>query len=46
MPQHHSLSRDQVIWSFGPDLQPALEVDPGDTVAFERNDCFTGQITS
>ena len=46
MPKQHSLSRDQVIWSFGPDLQPVLEVEPGDTVTFETNDCFTGQITS
>jgi amidase len=44
--KHHSLSRDQVIWSFGPDLQPVLEVEPGDTVTFETNDCFTGQIRS
>jgi amidase len=42
----HRLSRDQVIWSFGPDLEPVLEVDPGDTVTFETNDCFTGQIRS
>ena len=40
------ITRDQVIWSFGPDLQPVLEVDPGDTVTFETNDCFTGQIKS
>jgi len=40
------LSRDQVIWSFGPDLEPVLEVDPGATVTFETNDCFTGQIQS
>jgi len=46
MPQQHSLSRDQVIWSFGPDLQPVLEVEPGDTVTFQTNDCFTGQIRS
>jgi amidase len=44
--KHHSLSRDQVIGSFGPDLQPVLEVEPGDTVTFETNDCFTGQIRS
>src|ERR1043166_2412616 len=42
----HRLSREQVIWSFGPDLEPVLEIDPGDTVTFETNDCFTGQITS
>jgi len=42
----HRLSRDQVIWSFGPDLDPVLEVEPGATVTFEANDCFTGQIQS
>jgi amidase len=42
----HRLSREQVIWSFGPDLEPVLEIDPGDTVTFETNDCFTGQISS
>jgi amidase len=40
----HRLGRDQVIWSFGPDLEPVLEVEPGETVVFETNDCFTGQI--
>src|SRR3982751_127037 len=43
---HHRLSREQVIWAFGPDLQPVLEIEPGDTVTFETNDCFTGQIRS
>src|SRR5437660_1411777 len=42
----HRLGRDQIIWSFGPDLEPVLEVAPGDTVVFETNDCFTGQIRS
>ena len=42
----HRLSRDQVIWSFSPDLKPVLEVEPGDVVTFETNDCFSGQITS
>ena len=42
----HRLSRDHVIWSFGPDLEPVLTVDPGETVTFETNDCFTGQIRS
>jgi len=42
----HRLSRDQVIWSFGPELEPVLEVRPGDAVTFETNDCFTGQIRS
>jgi amidase len=42
----HRLSRDQIIWAFGPDLEPVLEVEPGETVVFETNDCFTGQIRS
>ena len=42
----HRLSRDQVIWAFGPDLEPVLEIEPGDVVTFETNDCFTGQIKS
>src|SRR5438132_7570649 len=42
----HRLGRDQIIWSFGPDLEPVLEIEPGETVVFETNDCFTGQIRS
>ncbi len=42
----HRLTRDQVIWEFGPDLEPVLEVNPGDVVTFETNDCFSGQIQS
>jgi amidase len=42
----HRIGRDEIIWAFGPDLEPVLEVEPGATVTFETNDCFTGQITS
>ena len=42
----HRLGRDEVIWAFGPELEPVLEVEPGETVTFETNDCFTGQIRS
>jgi amidase len=42
----HRISRDEVIWAFGPSLEPVLEVDPGETVTFETNDCFSGQIQS
>jgi amidase len=42
----HRLTRDQVIWEFGPDLEPVLEINPGDVVTFETNDCFSGQIQS
>jgi amidase len=40
----HRLTRDHVIWEFGPGLRPVLEVNPGDVVTFETNDCFSGQI--
>src|SRR5437762_10961145 len=40
------VSRDEIVWAFGPDLEPVLEVEPGAVVRFETNDCFTGQITS
>jgi amidase len=42
----HRVSREDVIWSFGPELEPVLEVEPGAVVTFETNDCFTGQIAS
>ena len=42
----HRIGRDEIIWAFGPDLEPVLEVEPGATVTFETNDCFTGQISS
>jgi amidase len=42
----HVVSRDQIIWAFGPDLEPVLEVEPGAVVRFETNDCFSGQIRS
>src|ERR1700749_3516085 len=40
----HRLTRDDVVWALGPDMNPALEIDPGETVTLETNDCFTGQI--
>jgi amidase len=42
----HVVSREDVIWAFGPDLEPILEVDPGAIVRIETNDCFSGQIRS
>src|SRR4029079_10858905 len=42
----HRIGRDEIIWAFGPELEPVLEIDPGETVTFETNDCFTAQITS
>jgi amidase len=40
----HRVGRDEVIWAFGPELEPVLEVDPGAVVTLQTNDCFTGQI--
>src|SRR5690242_14309335 len=42
----HRIGRDEVVWSFGPDMEPVLEVEPGSVVTLETNDCFTGQIQS
>src|SRR5947208_7454992 len=42
----HRVSRDDVIWGFGPELEPVLEVEPGAVVPLETNDCFPGQIAS
>jgi amidase len=42
----HVVSRDQIVWAFGPDLEPVVEVEPGAVVRFETNDCFSGQIRS
>ena len=38
VPVDHVVSREDVIWAFGPDLEPVLEVEPGDVVSFETND--------
>jgi amidase len=42
----HVISRDHVVWAFAPEMEPVLEVEPGETVRFETNDCFSGQIRS
>jgi amidase len=42
----HVVRREEIIWAFGPDLEPVLEVEPGSVVRLETNDCFTGQIAS
>src|SRR5262249_30086828 len=39
----HRIGRDEVVWAFGPDLEAVLEIDPGEIVTLETNDCFTGQ---
>jgi amidase len=40
------VSRDDVVWAFGPSMAPVLTVSPGAVVRLETNDCFHGQVTS
>jgi amidase len=40
------ISKESCIWSFGPDLEPALTVDPGAVVRLDLNDCYHGQVRS
>lgn len=40
------IGRESVVHSFGPSLEPVLEVEPGTVVTFETRDCFDGQIRS
>ena len=40
----YRIGRDEVVWSFGPNMEPVLEVEPGSMITLETNDCFTGQI--
>jgi len=40
----HVVPKDEVVFSFGPEMWPVLEVDPGAVVRFETHDCFSGQI--
>jgi amidase len=42
----HRIGRDEVVWAFGPNMEPVLEVEPGSMITLETNDCFTGQIQS
>jgi amidase len=42
----HVVSREDIVWAFGPEMEPVLEVEPGATVRFETRDCFDGQIRS
>jgi amidase len=42
----HVVTREHIVWGFGPGMEPVLEVEPGATVRFETRDCFDGQIRS
>ena len=40
----HTIPKEEVVFAFGPEMQPVLEVAPGEVVTFETHDCFSGQI--
>lgn len=42
----HVIPNDQVVFSFSADMGPVLEIEPGATVTFQTQDCFSGQIQS
>jgi len=37
--------RDQCSYFVGPDIPPAIEIDPGREVVVETKDCFSGAVT-
>ncbi len=39
------VTRDRKIYSFARGLEPAVTVDPGETVVFQTNDCYDGQVS-
>ena len=40
------ISKDNIIYSFKPNMNPVITVNPGETVRIETWDCFQGQIQS
>ena len=40
----HMIPKDHVIYTMAPDNQPVAHAQSGDTLLFETNDCFGGQI--
>ena len=38
------LTRDTVFYAFSADLEPTLEIEPGEQVQMETHDCFCGQM--
>ena len=42
----HHLSTETVVYAFGPNMEPVIEVEPGAVVSLRLQDCFGGHITS
>jgi amidase len=40
------ISSDHHVYAFFPEMEPVLEISPGDRILFETDDCFAGQIRS
>jgi amidase len=40
------ISSDHHVFAFSPEMEPVLEVSPGERILFETDDCFAGQIES
>lgn len=38
------VGRDRHVFAFGPDMVPAVEVDPGTVLHLDLNDCYFGQV--
>jgi amidase len=38
------LTRETVFYAFSRELEPVLEIEPGETVQMETQDCFCGQV--
>src|SRR5262245_1913326 len=41
----HTLTEEQVVFAFGPDMAPAVEVDPGAVVTLRMKDGLGNQLT-
>lgn len=42
----HHLTRDQLSYYVGPNVEPAISIKSGEEVLFETTDCFSGKIKS
>ena len=42
----HHLTRDQLSYYVGPNIEPAISIKSGEEVLFETADCFSGKVQS
>jgi acetamidase/formamidase len=36
----HTIPKEEAVFTFGPEMKPVQEVDPGEVVTFETHDWF------